>query len=48
LVGLATGFVVDEISVYYGTTPLIDGSISPGEWNDAFMVDCSDFWGNKR
>ncbi len=41
----STGFVVDEISVYYGTTPVIDGSISPGEWNDAYMVDCSDFWG---
>ncbi len=42
---ISTGFVVDEISVYYGTTPTIDGTISPAEWDDAFMVDCSDFWG---
>ncbi len=40
-----SGFVVDEISVYEGTTPTIDGTITPGEWDDAFMLDTSDFWG---
>ncbi|MCD6177263.1 MAG: T9SS type A sorting domain-containing protein, partial [Candidatus Cloacimonetes bacterium] len=39
------GFVVDEISVYEGTTPTIDGVITAGEWDDAFMMDTSDFWG---
>ncbi len=42
---ISTGFVVDETSVYHGTTPVIDGEISVGEWDDAFMIDCSDFWG---
>lgn len=42
---ISTGFVVNETSVYYGTTPVIDGEISAGEWDDAFMIDCSDFWG---
>ena len=42
---ISTGFVVDEISVYEGTTPVIDGEISAGEWDDAFMMDTSDFWG---
>ena len=42
---ISTGFVVDEISVYVGTTPVIDGEISAGEWDDAFMMDTSDFWG---
>ncbi|MCP4708734.1 MAG: hypothetical protein GY869_08925, partial [Planctomycetes bacterium] len=42
---ISTGFVVDEISVYYGSTPVIDGVISEGEWDDAFMIDCSDFLG---
>jgi len=39
------GFVVDEISVYEGTTPTIDGVISGGEWDDAYILDTSDFWG---
>lgn len=42
---ICSGFVVDEISVYEGTTPTIDGTITPGEWDDAFMLDTSDFWG---
>ncbi|MBN2461834.1 MAG: T9SS type A sorting domain-containing protein [Candidatus Cloacimonetes bacterium] len=42
---ICTGYVVDEISVYIGSTPVIDGLLSPGEWDDSFMVDCSDFWG---
>lgn len=43
---ISTGFVVDEISVYEGTTPTIDGMITAGEWDDAFMLDTSDFWGS--
>ena len=42
---ISTGFVVDEISVYEGTTPTIDGTISAGEWDDAYVLDTSDFWG---
>ncbi|MDP8201543.1 MAG: FlgD immunoglobulin-like domain containing protein [Candidatus Tenebribacter burtonii] len=43
---ISSGFVVDEISVYEGTTPTIDGVITPGEWDDAYMLDTSDFWGS--
>ena len=42
---ISSGFVVNEISVYEGTTPTIDGTITPGEWDDAYMLDTSDFWG---
>jgi hypothetical protein len=42
---MSTGFITDKISVYVGTTPVIDGTISPGEWDDAFMLDASDFLG---
>ncbi|MCK4980966.1 MAG: carboxypeptidase regulatory-like domain-containing protein, partial [Candidatus Delongbacteria bacterium] len=42
---ISSGFVVNEISVYEGTTPIIDGTITPGEWDDAYMLDTSDFWG---
>lgn len=42
---ISHGFVTDHISVYQGTTPVIDGVISPGEWDDAFRLDTSDFWG---
>ncbi|MFP4471598.1 MAG: carboxypeptidase regulatory-like domain-containing protein, partial [Bacteroidales bacterium] len=42
---MAQGFVIDEISVYYGSTPTIDGTMEPGEWDDAFMMDASDFLG---
>jgi len=41
----ATGFITNQISAYVGTTPVIDGVISPGEWSDAFKVDLSDFLG---
>ena len=41
----SSGFVVNEISVYEGITPSIDGVITPGEWDDAYMLDTSDFWG---
>ncbi|MCK5052190.1 MAG: T9SS type A sorting domain-containing protein [Candidatus Cloacimonetes bacterium] len=43
---ISYGFVVDEISVYEGITPTIDGTITPGEWDDAYMLDTSDFWGS--
>jgi hypothetical protein len=42
---MASGFVIDNISVYHGETPVIDGTISPGEWDDAFRMDASDFFG---
>ncbi len=42
---ISTGFVTNEISVYHGSTPVIDGTISEGEWDDAFKIDCSDFLG---
>ena len=42
---IADGFVIGDISVYYGTTPTIDGTISAGEWDDAFEMDASDFLG---
>lgn len=42
---MSDGFVTGEISVYVGSTPTIDGTISPGEWDDAFMLDASDFLG---
>jgi len=42
---ISSGFVVDGIDVYEGSTPVIDGIISEGEWDDAFRLDTSDFWG---
>lgn len=42
---MSDGFVTGEISAYTGTTPVIDGTISTGEWDDAFMLDASDFLG---
>ncbi|NOR86970.1 MAG: T9SS type A sorting domain-containing protein, partial [Bacteroidales bacterium] len=42
---VSMGFITNEISVYEGSTPTIDGMISDGEWDDAFMVECSDFLG---
>ena len=42
---MADGFVIGDISVFHGTTPTIDGTISPGEWDDAFEMDASDFLG---
>lgn len=43
---ISTGFIANEIDVYEGATPTIDGIISPGEWDDAFRLDTSDFWGS--
>lgn len=42
---MASGFVVNEISAYTGSTPTIDGTLSAGEWDDAFSMDASDFLG---
>ena len=42
---MSTGFITNNISVYVGTTPVIDGTVSPGEWDDAFVLDASDFLG---
>ena len=42
---MSSGFVTDNISAYVGTTPVIDGTISAGEWDDAFYLDASDFLG---
>lgn len=42
---IADGYVTNQISAYVGSTPTIDGVISPGEWTDAFRVDLSDFLG---
>ncbi len=42
---MASGFVVSEISAYVGAAPTIDGTLSPGEWDDAFLMDASDFFG---
>jgi hypothetical protein len=42
---IATGFISDELSVWVGSAPVVDGVISPGEWNDAFKADISNFLG---
>lgn len=42
---MANGFITDEISAYTGSLPVIDGTISEGEWDDAFYLDASDFLG---
>ncbi len=42
---MAHGFVINKISAYQGTTPVIDGTIDAGEWDDAFTMDASDFLG---
>ena len=44
---ISTGFITDEISAWVGSTPVIDGVISPGEWSDAFEMDISNFLGRK-
>ena len=41
----APGPAVDNISVYVGSTPVIDGTMSEGEWDDAFVMDASDLVG---
>jgi WD40 repeat protein len=40
------GFVSQEIVAYNGTVPTIDGVMEPGEWDDAFVLDTSDFLGS--
>ncbi len=42
---IATGFISNEISAWVGSTPTIDGVISPGEWSDAYETDISNFLG---
>ncbi|MCF7920709.1 MAG: T9SS type A sorting domain-containing protein [Candidatus Cloacimonetes bacterium] len=42
---ISSGFIIDEISVFIGTTPVIDGTLEIEEWSDAFCFDASDFWG---
>lgn len=44
---ISTGFISGEISAWVGSTPTIDGVISPGEWTDAFTVDISNFLGRR-
>lgn len=44
---ISTGFITDEISAWVGSTPTIDGVISPGEWSDAFEADISNFLGRR-
>jgi fibronectin type 3 domain-containing protein len=44
---IATGFVTHEIAAWVGTTPTIDGTLSPGEWSDACKVDISNFLGRQ-
>ncbi|MDR2972854.1 MAG: carboxypeptidase regulatory-like domain-containing protein [Bacteroidales bacterium] len=42
-----TSFITKEIDIYSSTiVPTIDGVISPGEWDDAFVFDVSDFLGS--
>jgi len=31
--------VITEITAFVGSTPVIDGVISPGEWTDANKID---------
>jgi len=43
----STSFITREIDVYHSEiVPTIDGVISPGEWDDAFVFDASDFLGS--
>lgn len=42
---MSNGYITDHVSAYTGSVPVIDGTISPGEWDDAFMLDASDFLG---
>ena len=44
---IATGFIASELSSYVGSTPVIDGVITPGEWTDAFKADISDLLGTR-
>lgn len=44
---IATGFISNDISAWVGSTPVIDGVISQGEWSDAYEVDISNFLGRR-
>jgi fibronectin type 3 domain-containing protein len=44
---IATGFISDGLSAWVGSTPVIDGVLSPDEWSDAFEVDISNFLGRR-
>jgi fibronectin type 3 domain-containing protein len=44
---VSTSFITKEIDIYSSEIiPTIDGVISPGEWDDAFVFDVSDFLGS--
>jgi len=44
---VSTSFITKELSIYSTEIiPVIDGVISPGEWDDAFVFDASDFLGS--
>lgn len=40
---VSTSAIVNEIDVYVGTAPTIDGIKAAGEWDDAFRVDVSNY-----
>ena len=42
---VSTSGITHTIDIYNGTAPVIDGTISEGEWDDAFKVDVSDVLG---
>jgi len=42
---ITTTFITNEIDAYLCTAPIIDGTISPGEYDCAFQIDQSDFLG---
>jgi len=41
----SSGFVTGEVPAWRGTTPIIDGEMAPGEWDDAYRLECADFLG---
>jgi hypothetical protein len=41
----SSGFVTRETPAWVGTTPTIDGELTPGEWDDAYRLECADFLG---
>jgi hypothetical protein len=44
---VSTSFITKEIDAYMSSNiPTLDGVISPGEWDDAFVFDASDFLGS--
>ncbi len=44
---VSTTAIVNEIDVYMGSAPTIDGIKSPGEWDDAFRIDVSNYLENR-